>query len=76
MVNFNEAGNVNSPIHTSTPACSEPDQQTAFNQESSESETSQWKNFMCLWGLVFLAGTVGLYLLYKYFPGYMLLCLT
>lgn len=62
MVNFEEAENINSPINASTPICSELDQQwqEEVYQEIDKIGTSQWKNFTIFWGLLFLAGSVGL----------------
>ena len=50
------------PVDTSTPLGSEP--------------SVRWSGFLFIWTVIFAIGGFIMFVLYKYFPGYMLICLT
>ena len=55
-------------VDTRTPLVSEP-------SVEEENET-RWSGFRFIWTLIFAIGGFIMFVLYKYFPGYMLMCLT
>ena len=56
------------PVDTSTPLGSEPSVE--------EENKIRWSGFLFIWAVIFAIGGFIVFVLYKYFPGYMLMCLT
>ena len=56
------------PVDTGTPLVSEPSVEV-------ENKT-RWSGFLFIWTVIFAIGGFIMFVLYKYFPGYMLMCLT
>ena len=56
------------PADTSTPLVSEPTVE--------EENKTRWGGFLFIWTVIFAIGGFIMFVLYKYFPGYMLMCLT
>ena len=55
-------------VDTSTPLVSEPSVE--------EENKTRWNGFLFIWTVLFAIGGFIMFVLYKYFPGYMLMCLT
>ena len=55
-------------VDTSTPLVSEPSVE--------EENKTRWNGFLFIWTMLFTIGGFIMFVLYKYFPGYMLMCLT
>ena len=55
-------------VNTSTPLGSEPSVE--------EENKTRWRGFLFIWTVLFTIGGFIMIVLYKYFPGYMLMCLT
>ena len=55
-------------VDTSTPLVSEPSVE--------EENKTRWNGFLFIWTVLFAIGGFFMFVLYKYFPGYMLMCLT
>ena len=55
------------PVDTSTPLGSEP---------SVEENKIRWSGFLFIWTVIFAIGGFIVFALHKYFPAYMLMCLT
>ena len=55
-------------VDTSTPLVSEPSVE--------EENKTRWSGFLFIWTVLFTIGEFIMFVLYKYFPGYMLMCLT
>ena len=56
------------PVDTSTPLVSEPSVE--------EENKTRWSGFLFIWTVIFAIGGFIMFVLHKYFPGYMLMCLT
>ena len=56
------------PFDTSTPLGSEPSVE--------EENKIRWSGFLFIWAVIFAIGGFIMFVLHKYFPGYMLMCLT
>ena len=56
------------PVDTGTPLVSEPSVE--------EENKTRWSGFLFIWTVIFAIGGFIMFLLHKYFPGYMLMCLT
>ena len=56
------------PADTSTPLGSEPSLE--------EENKTRWSGFIFIWTVIFAIAGFIVFVLYKYFPGYMLMCLT
>ena len=56
------------PADTSNPLVSEPSVE--------EENKTRWSGFLFIWTVIFAIGGFIMFVLHKYFPGYMLMCLT
>ena len=63
-------------IATSTPLPDVSPEREIQSLNAYNKKRNEWSCFIVMWIIVFVFGCVGVYALYHYFPGYLLLCLT